>query len=174
MEDCCDDDLSHQHDIRAADVQMVTTLLSTPHDNADNCGIQEEVLEEEEDCSCTLKLIAEVRFIENAAQDDEDRADMSNVDIAAAEAKEKEEEKEKNPPLVLVTGAGGFIASWIVKLLLDRGYRVRGTLRDIGKNQNTSTVLKLITDIRYLTSASSLPLDFNSVDVAHQQQHLLV
>lgn len=32
--------------------------------------------------------------------------------------------------VVCVTGAGGFIASWIVKLLLERGYTVRGTLRD--------------------------------------------
>ncbi|WCJ40392.1 NAD(P)-binding Rossmann-fold superfamily protein [Euphorbia peplus] len=31
---------------------------------------------------------------------------------------------------VCVTGAGGFIASWIVKLLLDRGYSVRGTVRN--------------------------------------------
>ncbi|KAL6597868.1 hypothetical protein ACP70R_046673 [Stipagrostis hirtigluma subsp. patula] len=32
--------------------------------------------------------------------------------------------------VVCVTGAGGYIASWIVKLLLHRGYVVRGTLRD--------------------------------------------
>nr|CAA66063.1 cinnamoyl-CoA reductase [Eucalyptus gunnii] len=31
---------------------------------------------------------------------------------------------------VCVTGAGGFIASWIVKLLLERGYTVRGTVRN--------------------------------------------
>ncbi|XP_021821850.1 cinnamoyl-CoA reductase 1-like [Prunus avium] len=31
---------------------------------------------------------------------------------------------------VCVTGAGGFIASWIVKLSLERGYIVRGTLRN--------------------------------------------
>lgn len=32
---------------------------------------------------------------------------------------------------VCVTGAGGFIASWIVKLLLDRGYTVHGTVRNL-------------------------------------------
>lgn len=32
-----------------------------------------------------------------------------------------------------VTGAGGFIASWIVKLLLQRGFFVRGTLRNLGE-----------------------------------------
>jgi cinnamoyl-CoA reductase len=35
--------------------------------------------------------------------------------------------------LVCVTGAGGFIGSWVVKLLLLRGYSVRGTVRDLGK-----------------------------------------
>jgi dihydroflavonol-4-reductase len=34
---------------------------------------------------------------------------------------------------VLVSGATGFIASHIVKLLLERGYEVRGTVRDPGK-----------------------------------------
>ncbi|ONK70190.1 uncharacterized protein A4U43_C05F31190 [Asparagus officinalis] len=31
---------------------------------------------------------------------------------------------------VCVTGAGGFIASWLVKLLLSKGYMVHGTVRD--------------------------------------------
>ncbi|GLT38280.1 hypothetical protein SLA2020_125380 [Shorea laevis] len=31
---------------------------------------------------------------------------------------------------ICVTGAGGFIASWIVKLLLEKGYTVRGTVRN--------------------------------------------
>uniref|UniRef100_A0A0D9X676 NAD-dependent epimerase/dehydratase domain-containing protein n=1 Tax=Leersia perrieri TaxID=77586 RepID=A0A0D9X676_9ORYZ len=38
---------------------------------------------------------------------------------------------------VCVTGAGGFIASWLVKLLLEKGYTVRGTVRnpdDYAKN----------------------------------------
>ena len=33
---------------------------------------------------------------------------------------------------VCVTGAGGFIASWLVKLLLEKGYTVRGTVRNPG------------------------------------------
>jgi cinnamoyl-CoA reductase len=33
---------------------------------------------------------------------------------------------------VCVTGAGGFIASWLVKLLLEKGYAVRGTVRNPG------------------------------------------
>ncbi|KAK7255136.1 hypothetical protein RIF29_28540 [Crotalaria pallida] len=39
---------------------------------------------------------------------------------------------------VCVTGAGGFIASWLVKFLLEKGYTVRGTLRnpDDPKNEH--------------------------------------
>ncbi|KAK3128558.1 hypothetical protein QOZ80_6BG0463430 [Eleusine coracana subsp. coracana] len=37
---------------------------------------------------------------------------------------------------VCVTGAGGYIGSWIVKLLLDRGYTVRGTVRNPGDAKN--------------------------------------
>ncbi|CAD6224390.1 unnamed protein product [Miscanthus lutarioriparius] len=32
--------------------------------------------------------------------------------------------------VVCVTGAGGYIASWLVKLLLSRGYVVHATVRD--------------------------------------------
>ncbi|KAJ0231754.1 Cinnamoyl-CoA reductase 2 [Hirschfeldia incana] len=38
--------------------------------------------------------------------------------------------------LVCVTGAGGYIASWIVKLLLERGYTVRGTVRNPADPKN--------------------------------------
>ena len=34
--------------------------------------------------------------------------------------------------VVCVTGASGYIASWVVRLLLDRGYTVRATVRDTG------------------------------------------
>ncbi|KAL2653310.1 hypothetical protein R1flu_021438 [Riccia fluitans] len=34
---------------------------------------------------------------------------------------------------VCVTGAGGYVASYIVKRLLEKGFRVRGTVRDPGK-----------------------------------------
>jgi nucleoside-diphosphate-sugar epimerase len=38
---------------------------------------------------------------------------------------------------VCVTGAGGFVASWLVKLLLSTGrYAVRGTVRDPGMSRN--------------------------------------
>ncbi|KAG0568141.1 hypothetical protein KC19_7G189600 [Ceratodon purpureus] len=37
---------------------------------------------------------------------------------------------------VCVTGASGFIASWVVKLLLERGYIVRGTVRNPEKSKH--------------------------------------
>jgi cinnamoyl-CoA reductase len=38
---------------------------------------------------------------------------------------------------VCVTGAAGFIASWLVKRLLERGYTVRGTVRKPGQLINS-------------------------------------
>ena len=35
--------------------------------------------------------------------------------------------------MVCVTGAGGFIGSWLVKELLHRGYFVRGAMREPGE-----------------------------------------
>ncbi|PUZ50380.1 hypothetical protein GQ55_6G054400 [Panicum hallii var. hallii] len=43
----------------------------------------------------------------------------------------------KKSSTVCVTGAGGFVASWLVKLLLSTGrYAVRGTVRDPGDGKN--------------------------------------
>lgn len=39
--------------------------------------------------------------------------------------------------VVCVTGAGGFIASWMVKLLLEKGYSVRGTVRNPDDPKNS-------------------------------------
>jgi len=44
----------------------------------------------------------------------------------------KEEKTGMAGKTVCVTGASGFIASWLVKLLLERGYTVRGTVRNPG------------------------------------------
>ncbi|XP_020597246.1 cinnamoyl-CoA reductase 2-like, partial [Phalaenopsis equestris] len=47
------------------------------------------------------------------------------------------EEHKSETKRVCVTGAGGFIASWLVKLLLSKGYVVHGTLRDPSNEKNT-------------------------------------
>jgi cinnamoyl-CoA reductase len=44
-----------------------------------------------------------------------------------------QQQQQQQQQLVCVTGAGGFIGSWVVKELLLRGYRVRGTARDPGR-----------------------------------------
>ena len=36
---------------------------------------------------------------------------------------------------VLVSGANGYIAMWVVRHLLERGYAVRGTVRSEGKGK---------------------------------------
>jgi nucleoside-diphosphate-sugar epimerase len=48
----------------------------------------------------------------------------------------------KAPAKVLVTGASGFIAAWVVKDLLDQGYAVRGTLRYIAKAKHFNDIFK--------------------------------
>jgi nucleoside-diphosphate-sugar epimerase len=45
--------------------------------------------------------------------------------------------------LVCVTGASGYIASWIVKLLLLRGYTVKATVRDLTDRKKTEHLLAL-------------------------------
>ncbi|KAJ4795341.1 Phenylacetaldehyde reductase [Rhynchospora pubera] len=48
-----------------------------------------------------------------------------------------------NGKIVCVTGASGFIASWIVKLLLQRGYTVRATVRDPSDLKRTQHLREL-------------------------------
>ncbi|KAJ0682886.1 putative cinnamyl-alcohol dehydrogenase [Helianthus annuus] len=45
--------------------------------------------------------------------------------------------------VVCVTGASGYIASWLVKLLLDRGYTVHATVRSIDDPKKTEHLLAL-------------------------------
>lgn len=44
----------------------------------------------------------------------------------------------EDKPLVLVTGAGGYIASHCVREMLEAGYRVRGTVRSLDDERKTS------------------------------------
>ncbi|KAM1064515.1 hypothetical protein EV1_028280 [Malus domestica] len=45
--------------------------------------------------------------------------------------------------LVCVTGASGYVASWLVKLLLRRGYTVKATVRDPSDPKKTEHLLSL-------------------------------
>ncbi|KAF8662443.1 hypothetical protein HU200_056029 [Digitaria exilis] len=67
---------------------------------------------------------------------------------------------------VCVTGAGGFLASWLVKLLLSTGrYNVRGTVRDPGVGKNAHlTALEGSGERLQLVKADIL--DYSSVESA--------
>ena len=43
---------------------------------------------------------------------------------------------------VLVSGANGFIAIWVVRTLLEKGYIVHGTVRSQEKGNHLKTVFK--------------------------------
>ncbi|THG16020.1 hypothetical protein TEA_028919 [Camellia sinensis var. sinensis] len=63
---------------------------------------------------------------------------------------------------VCVTGAGGFIASWMVKLLLQKGYTVRGTVRNPDDPKN-SHLRQLEGAEERLTLCKSDLLDYQSL-----------
>lgn len=51
-----------------------------------------------------------------------------------------------DPTLVCVTGAAGYIGSHVIRELLDRGYRVRGTVRDPDDPKKTAHLKKIAGD----------------------------
>ncbi|KAG8060692.1 hypothetical protein GUJ93_ZPchr0002g23672 [Zizania palustris] len=72
--------------------------------------------------------------------------------------------------LVCVTGAGGFIGSWVVKELLLRGYRVRGTARNPADSKNAH-LLALEGAEERLSLCSADVLDAGSVRAAFSGCH---
>nr|XP_009414816.1 PREDICTED: cinnamoyl-CoA reductase 1 [Musa acuminata subsp. malaccensis] len=63
---------------------------------------------------------------------------------------------------VCVTGAGGYLASWLVKLLLSRGYVVHGTVRDPGDPKNAH-LKNLDSAAENLQLFKADMLDYNSI-----------
>ena len=49
---------------------------------------------------------------------------------------------DKSKP-VLVTGATGYIASWVVKYLIDEGFTVHGTVRDLANHEKNAHLMKI-------------------------------
>jgi nucleoside-diphosphate-sugar epimerase len=43
------------------------------------------------------------------------------------------------PSKILVTGANGYVAMWIINLLLDAGYSVRGSVRKLEKSKDLAS-----------------------------------
>jgi len=58
--------------------------------------------------------------------------DAVSTDAGAAPAAAAPVQPAGNGQTVCVTGAAGYIASWLVKLLLQKGYTVKGTVRNPG------------------------------------------
>ncbi|KAI7755680.1 hypothetical protein M8C21_033564 [Ambrosia artemisiifolia] len=53
------------------------------------------------------------------------------------------QEESSKKTVVCVTGASGYIASWLVKFLLHRGYTVKATVRDLNDPKKTKHLLAL-------------------------------
>ncbi|KAL0906329.1 hypothetical protein M5K25_024814 [Dendrobium thyrsiflorum] len=66
---------------------------------------------------------------------------------------------------VCVTGAGGFIASWLVKLLLSKGYKVHGTVRDPSSEKNAH-LRKMDKATENLQLFKADLLDYNAIEAA--------
>jgi len=60
-----------------------------------------------------------------------------------------EENLRKKMDLVLVTGASGFLASHIIKQLLDEGYRVRGTVRSLNDEKKCAPLKELVANPKH-------------------------
>ncbi|CAN0919767.1 Cinnamoyl-CoA reductase 1 [Linum grandiflorum] len=64
---------------------------------------------------------------------------------------------------ICVTGAGGFIASWMVKLLLQRGYSVKGTVRNPADDPKNCHLRELEGASERLTLCKADLLDYESL-----------
>lgn len=63
--------------------------------------------------------------------------------------------------LILVTGASGFIATHIVKQLLEKGYRVRGTVRSTKDEKKCAPLRNLVENARF-------PLELVEADLLNE------
>lgn len=70
--------------------------------------------------------------------------------------------EEKGRRVVCVTGAGGYVASWLVKLLLSKGYHVHGTVREPTDEKN-AYLYKLEKASENLKLFKADLLDYNSL-----------
>ncbi|KAE9615803.1 hypothetical protein Lal_00017353 [Lupinus albus] len=76
-----------------------------------------------------------------------------------------------NGKVVCVTGASGYIASWIVKLLLHRGYTVKATVRDTNDRRKIDHLLSLDGAKERLQLFKANLLEEGSFDIVVQGCH---
>lgn len=62
---------------------------------------------------------------------------------------ESNDQNMNDNEIVLVTGASGYIAIHIVKLLLESGYKVRGTVRSLKDEKKVSPLRKLVANPKH-------------------------
>ncbi|XP_058774159.1 tetraketide alpha-pyrone reductase 1 [Vicia villosa] len=74
--------------------------------------------------------------------------------------------EHKSGDKVCVTGASGFLASWLIKRLLLSGYHVTGTVRDLGKKKKFEHLLKLEGATERLKLVQADLMEENSFDNA--------
>ncbi|KAG9144025.1 hypothetical protein Leryth_013905 [Lithospermum erythrorhizon] len=72
---------------------------------------------------------------------------------------------ENKQQSVCVTGAGGFVASWLIKILLSRGFKVHGTVRD-PENKKNDHLRKLEGAAENLKLFKADLLDYDSICAA--------
>ena len=48
-----------------------------------------------------------------------------------------------------MTGASGYIATWVVKRLLEEGYKVRGTVRSLANEKKVAPLKNLCPEAKY-------------------------
>ena len=128
---------------RAVRIATVTLLCVSdcpaPIEEAMSEQISEETSKPEEQPAASSEPVAEAAEPQPSADSEgekptdggEGEATPQEEQPASEEEEDEEpEEPEDGVPIVLVTGASGFIATHLVKLLLEQGrYRVRGTVR---------------------------------------------
>ncbi|GAU10958.1 hypothetical protein TSUD_112520, partial [Trifolium subterraneum] len=74
--------------------------------------------------------------------------------------------EHKGGDKVCVTGASGFLASWLIKRLLLSGYQVIGTVRDLGKKKKVEHLWKLEGATERLELVQADLMEENSFDNA--------